>query len=474
MTNGHMGIYRDATGLDAQNTASPTDQTYDTEVREDSTFERQVGNVDIQLNRTGHYLTMFNNSISTSTASRTCVFERALYDGTELVINGGGFARNTQGCDEMYIAGAGIFNVASSGADFKIQYERVSSPTGTSPIRRADLPGVQLLKLDDTWDYFRAVSDTESFLVEIGDDMKWENVLEEDSGSFELQHGDTDIEVQDGWYLCCYTVQFICTNIAEPRVAATAWLELDGTEVIGSRSVNYSRLTQDCATNIISCICIFEASGVQDLVLATSNTGRYGGGQIVDSETSIQIAKLPDTVSKCWVYDSTGGQTFNQASLTEFDWGNEVVTEDADFDHDPVTSVDEIVVQTDGAYLFMNGMYAGETSSLNAYRYNTHIRWEVDATAQKYGGSGSYYRGWISSGPTLRVSKCGSAAGIILDDMTANEVVTLARIREATPTTNPPLTTASKCAVSAIYLPSILVADETAEPGSYWYSQQGF
>jgi hypothetical protein len=476
MTAGDIAIYREATATDTVTHTSWTDEDYDTTVREDTdTYDIQTGNADIELKETGHYLAMFSEVVDTvaATNQRYMLFGQATYNGSSVNIQGGGYSRNNQGCDEAYVAGSGIFNVSTANQNYSTQTIVKSTGTMTSTSRRADSCSAQLLKLDDDWDYFIATSNTASTIVLLGDDIIWEDIEEEDTDSFDLQANEVDIEVQSGYYLACYTVRVTATSLATGRVGATAYLTLGGTEVEGSRSSTYCRMTQGCGTNIISCICIFESASVENLRLKTANINRVGSGQIIDAETHIQIVKLPDaTLKKCWVYDGTGNYDVAGSSYTDLAMDDEIDVDTDVFTHSTIANTDEIEVEEDGDYLFMYGLYYDETAGTANNRYNIIVAWEDGGTAQKYGISGSFFRGYATS--SIYITNCGSSHGFIGDALSASDKINLATKRDSTYTSNSPDTTANKSAVSAIQLSSIFPEDEEDVTGSHWFAQQGF
>jgi len=477
MTKGDMAIYREATAGESMSPSAWTDLSYDTTVREDTdTFNLQVSNEEVDCADVGHYLVMFNDVADLASGLRFTVRERVTVGGVDTAVSGSGYGRYhaTNDAYEMYIAGAGIVYADTGGDDINIQVQRVPSTTQTTT-RRANVGGLQILKLDDDWDYFRAESDTASAILTLGDEILWENVIEEDTGSFELQANDYDIEVQPGYYLCTYTVVFACTSLGlTGRVGGVSYLLLDGVEVEGSRSMNYGRNSNGCNTGHISCICIFEAPSVQNLKLKTTVSNRTGGGQIADNSTSIQIVKLPDdTLAKCWTYDGTGGLTIAAATLTDINMDDEIDEDTAVFTHSTVSNTDEISVDVDGDYLFMQGMYAqGSDSGDSNLRYTILSRFEDNGTAQQYGNSGCFYRGYANS--SSKILSCGMSHGILLPSLTAGDDINIATIKEVSATTYPPTTVADKSAFSAIQLASIFPEDEEDVTGSYWFAQQGF
>jgi hypothetical protein len=477
MTAGDIAIYRNAS--DSTTSMSPTswtDLAFDTTVREDTdTYDMQISNKDIELKEAGHYLVMFSE-LATCNYLRYSISCRIVVGGSSVAIIGRGYSRASEGCNDLYMAGAGIIDVDSAGTDLNVQ---VQENTGTSQTatRDAGVAGVQLLKLNDDWDYFRAESDTASAVLALGDEILWENVIEEDSGSFELQANDYDIQVEAGYYLCCYTVPFACTTLGTTgRVGAVAYLLLDGTEVEGSRSMGYGRSSNGCSAGCVSCICIFEADSTQNLKLKTTVSNRTGGGQIIDDSTSIQIVKLPDdTLKKCWVYDGTGGYDII-TNLTDLNLDDELDVDTDVFTHSTSTNTDEIQVDEDGDYLFMYGLYEGEngnpqTPSTTNKRYTQIVRWK-DSTQMSYGAAGSYYRGYANG--RSYIQNTGSSHGILFDSLTSGDVIELTGQRESTNTDYPPLTVTDKSAVSAIQLSSIFPEDDEDVTGSYWYAQQGF
>ncbi|MFC1686501.1 hypothetical protein ACFLZS_01010 [Patescibacteria group bacterium] len=152
---GDLAIYRESTGVDAIGT-SVTDIDWDTTVNEGSGFTLQGNNIDVDLADAGHYLAMYAVPTQTSGGTNRSEIQSWLRinDTTDLAYGRGqAYIRRTGGADEGYNSGAAIIDV-SAGDDVRVQMQRTDSNTGTVQ-RRADKSGINLLKLDDTWDYIR-------------------------------------------------------------------------------------------------------------------------------------------------------------------------------------------------------------------------------------------------------------------------------------------------------------------------------
>jgi hypothetical protein len=466
MSAGAMAVYREATGGEDEDNQSWHDETFDTTVfQEASTYEMQANRYDVKLKEAGHYLALHNNLISADTGSnRTEHTARLTYNGADLDTGRGqGYNRMVGGCEEAYVSGAAILDIPTANQYLNCEMQNSSSTTTANATRRASLSGLQLLKLDDSWDYFRADAYHVSVFQDLGDIIAWHNIHEEDSGSFEM----VDIQKRaitlksDGAYLAVYTVCFLANSSPPERTCGYAFLSLGGVGqyIEHSYSYSYARQAQGCDLGVISGMCLI-GSEIDNRLLRLETVSETGGAQIIEANTTIEVVKLPDNVLNILrISDALGGGSFDVTD-EPFEYKDEQ-DDDSAFLHSSGGTSYNVHIQKPGAFLFMAGIHA-DRSAAGANRYNNIFRWRRNSTPQTYGNFGSYNRGDASS-----VS--GGSHGILFPNLDVNDIITLARTDESTSSGTPPYTVMDKCGMCAIWLPSIF-----PQAGQGFFLQGGF
>ena len=459
MPPGSMAIYREVTGGDDFDSTSWVDVDHDTTVHEDAmTFDKEVS-AGTALLEDGHYLALWSERSDISgTLDRVTHHGQLVLDGTHVYGSyGHGYIRGDEGCDECFLYGSAMFSASASDV-LKVQINE-EQDTSPSPVRAANHGSLQVLKLDDNWDFCIRRAYRPGVIQDVGDDITWWSDVETDSGSFTVSGSTITLE-QAGWYLCSYCLGWNNGSTPPARLTCYAWVELDGTAIPQSYSSSYVRVTSGIGGYTCALFMIYATSASLDLIMKTAANG-YGGGTFgVGEACTISLAKLPDDlILPLDIYDSTGGQSFD-VTETPFDWDAE--NEDsAAFSHDTGTNPDNIVIAKPGPFLFTGNFYGDRSSGTN--RYNTLAKWRKNGTALSYGMFGDYNRG-----DKNRTPQHGASHGILFPWLSKDDIIELAREDTSTSSGSAPTTVADQMGVQAVHLPSIF-------PGFYmnggWFLQ---
>ena len=367
-----------------------------------------------------------------------------VYDGTELVEGTGqGVVLGTGGCDEAYVCGSAIIDITTANKMLNVQLQNASTNLGADVVRRAELSGLQILKLDNGWDYFRAKARDVALFQFLGEEIVW-NVIYDNDPSFDFIPGDRrriQLLTEDAC-LVCYTITFRSVNVPPRRVGGYSYLMLDSVPVKESYSGSFTYQADGADYGVMSGICIVrpEVAG-QWLSLMTELGGSYGA-EIITNKTTIQIAKLPSNADVVRAYYSLGTQSLDNTNLAIILDGEE--EQGSSFEHG---SGSVIYNKNSGSFLFTGGTAAYRASGSN--RYNTIFKWRKNATdIQKYGGFGM-----LSYGDPVFTSGCSH--GIILSQVPTFTTFELALTDESASSGTPPYLKANAVGVTGVYLASL-------------------
>jgi len=421
MAAGDIAIYREAAGLETIGTTQ-TNQTWDTNVRQDAIYTRTGTNVD--LGESGHYLVITNLGLqSASGSNRSEIQSRLNLNGVNLAYGRStGYIRRSGGTDECFLSSATIIN-ATAGNDLIVNAIRTDSNSATVQ-RRANECGLQLLKLNDNWDYLRIRNSANQSVATTYTDVTWNVQDEVDSGSFTQSSGNITLN-QTGHYMVCSNVMFD-TGSSGTRVGAKIRLTLDGTQVNGSEVTAYMRGNNGCNTGCANLFIIIEATAGQILRLqAIRDT--FATANILSDSTGFTAVKLNDFAEFVRLRETGGGQRIDtNADIT---WDTNVEVDSASFTHSTVTNTENIQVNKTGDYLFLSTFYSDRTGTSGS-RLVPHWVWEVNGTSQQYGSFGFYNRGTQGGAPVLYAGRSGG----FIANLTDTDDISITNIDESTGT----------------------------------------
>ena len=301
------------------------------------------------------------------------------------------YIRRQEGDFEGITAGGGIIDVASNGDALLL----VSTRTDAEPdgiIRENKTPNIQLVKLDDAWDYCRlsktnnqtAVPADTNFIA-----VTYNSRDELDEGSFGHADGTGDITLKTaGHYLVLANTYFRFGQSIDSRSAYKHRLTTNGTQVAGSRTTVYLRgnpNADSCCDGAASIGTIIETKAANVILNVECNKEVGQAPNIIAGRTAITIARLPD-YGEYVRLDDSGTDNFNPDSITPLGWDTELEMDATAFTHDD----SRIGTVMDDDYLFLCTLYCNDDGG---QRIKWWQRWRTDGTSTKgFGRSGRYSR----------------------------------------------------------------------------------
>jgi len=429
-TPGDIGIFTDTTGGETVFWDGITMLTHDFTagaVRSTTGISLNGPQDGVNLDA-GHYLVMYNSFWNSSGGSQRREIQSKLHlAGSDLPIGWSqAFIRRQNGQDEAITTGAGIINVSSDGDLLQLQSFRTDNENNAAT--RGAQTGLQILELDESWDYLRLSRGTDQAgptdsgtanAVEVAYD-----VVDEPNANFGFTSGSSNITLTEGGKYLIVANTFLQTpaqpaNADSDRTPFTQRLTLNDTEIAGSRTGVYIRENPDSDSahdGAVSIAAIIDSTAGQQLSvdIAFDPINGAGGGQSSPSapvfkadRTALTIAKLPDDGNYIRLTETAGTQNINDANAVT--WGNQVEPGSPTFTHTAGTSA--VTVDADGDYLFLSTLYTDDTAAARAYPESF---FQVNnATTTPYGRSGFYTRNQ-SDGSGAGQSG-GNFNGILLD-----------------------------------------------------------
>jgi len=374
---------------------------FDTTVFADASYELTAPST-IALS-SGRHLVLYDTRFDRVGGSNRSEFLSYLtLNGSPLAIGRSqGFLRRLSGNDEAIMSGGGIITVAADDQLLTLSTQRSDSNpnagTGTT-VRAANGTAIQLLKLDDSWDFLSASrsSNQSGTVGTTAVDVVYDT-LEADSSlgsAFTFTAGSGDVTLNEtGNYLL-----FANTRLEKPndgtRTNFQQFLTLDGSEVAGTRTTTYMRgnANGEGANSGVAAIgTILAAAAGQTLNVEVVKEAGGVNSTIRGSETALTIIKLPPTVKTIALGDSTS-QEVNPGSETAmtFDLVN---ASSSDFGHTAGTSA--ITANTDDDYLFFGSVFtSSDATNDNQDRIVPHHGWQIDGAGGRIlrGRGGAYNR----------------------------------------------------------------------------------
>ncbi len=461
MAVGDVAVYIEATGTDTIG-ATATDMTWDTTVREDSGFDLQVNNIDVECVDAGLYLLLYSfateKNPSAGATDRHTTETTIFVDGTSQGIHGrgGSYNRQNNGANESFHIGALVFETASANKNVKLQYQKTSTQTN-EPSIHPNRSGLCLLQLDDETPYLKVSeagggqthSTDESFSAitfDTNDKLTDESILSHNAST------NTDVFTlkEVGHYLVIYSVRW--ANSVN-RMNGLCRATLGGTEIEGSRGSAYTRVAQDANDGYSTWAGIIETSSANTELKIEGTKEGEGSGSVTSEEGSVTIVRLPDDADYLRLHRSnTVNQNLNQL-INAFEWDTQDEVDAGSFSHTVSPPGSAMNIDAAGDYLFLSAYETDRSSTTNGER--SVIEWVLatGATRIPFGSGARFSRGDQSTNGVFRASGC---AGAILPGLTASDVIRIGYYEESQPESQPPLPAAKAvvfqadhCAVQA-------------------------
>lgn len=233
---GDIAIFTETTAGESIAVGASLDLNWDTEYRNDGTaFGYTLNGAAIDLNESGHYMAIYNSRFNSSGGSERREIQ------SQLILDAGGtpdplsigwsqaYIRKQNGQDEAITAGGGIFEL-SAASTLSLRSTRTDNEANALA-RVGSASGIQLLKLDENWDYLRLTraanqaGPTNTSWV----DVAYDTQDELDAGSFAHTAGNGDITLKTpGHYIVFANTYNDMTTHDDTRTLATQRLTLDG------------------------------------------------------------------------------------------------------------------------------------------------------------------------------------------------------------------------------------------------------
>ena len=393
--NGDIAIFREAAAADNITTAEYV-HDFDTTVRVDAISYTLSGATDIQC-AAGHHLVIYSSRFddpANNGNQRSEIQSWLRLAGSDLGIGWSqGFMRRQNNDFELLTSGGGIIEVAGAGDVLQLVSARTDADADTV-IREANTPNIQLVKLDDGWDYCRLSKSSNQANAPGGTafiDVTYDGQDELDTGSFGHTSGSGEITLKTaGHYLVFANTYFQFGQAVDNRSSYIQRLTLDDTQVDGSRTMVYLRgnpNADSCCDGAAAIGMIIETTSA-DAILSVecAKEGTFAQTpNILAGKTAVTVVKLPDTGEYIRLDDS-GADNFNPGSATALGWDTEDEIDAAGFTH----SDSQVGAAVDGDYLFLTALFCNDDGN---QRIKWWQRWRVDGTSIKeWGQTGRYSR----------------------------------------------------------------------------------
>jgi len=390
---GDMLIAREAGGGQQLEGTTWKDITWDTTTREDDSavIDHTFTDSEVYLKEVGRYLVIYNvagendddvDAIRREYESRLEINDAAINYGRSA-----GYVRESDSNMTMNMWAATVIYNNSTTNRLEVAVAEQSTTQVTDV--RTNLSGIQVLRLDDSWDYLRLYKDNTSATSTYGTwtDVTWNNEDEDDFAGHSTGSADITIPTT-GRYLVTYQVHW--DNTGTVRQTGLARITMNGTEVDGTRTQGYQRnATSDDAVSSYAGILNLTASQTFTVEITNDTTG---GGSFntlnADTGSSITMVKLDDNADYVRLGRDTTSQTASDNQ--DIDW-NEELEDDGDFNWDG-SPADQIDINTTGDYLMFSTIYMYRDPTVNDRdSFESYVA--IDGTPVTYGSSQDFIRG---------------------------------------------------------------------------------
>ncbi|MDB4754451.1 hypothetical protein OAF84_04135 [Akkermansiaceae bacterium] len=376
---------------------------FDTGVLVEGSYELNPSGLDatqIALSA-GRHLVMYDARFDAAAGTtRAEILTNLTLAGAELAIGRSqGYIRRQSGSNETVMSGGGIITVANDDDILTLQSRRSddNSVTTVVPARFANGTAIQLLKLDDNWD-FLSVQRSSNQAGTVGGtavDVAYDQIAASSSlgTAFSFTAGTSDVTLNEaGLYLVFANTRIEKGDTNNTRTNYQQRLTLDGAEVEGSKTTTYLRGEgngEDTQSGVTAIGTLVSATPGQILNVELKMESGGFASTIQGNETALTIVKLPFTAKSISLLHGAS-QEVNNAATTPiiFDTLN---GGSSAFSHTSGTS--QVTVNATDDYLFFGSIFTSSDSA-----NDNHIRvvpwqgWQIDgAGGQIARGRGAAY-----------------------------------------------------------------------------------
>jgi len=455
-----FSVYRDAAGWENITTSAQT-LSWDTPVSSNAEIPINGTNTSFDMQVWGHYLVMYSVPVESSWGSDRSEIQ------SWLRINGSAaspysysssYIRRVDGDFEWYNEWAVVVDVAA-GDDVELRMQKTDTHSATER-RTANRSGINLLKLDDNWNYARVRPSSAQAITPVWQSVNlWTND-ELDSAGYSISGNDVTLK-EAGKYLVTYSLGAVTTwtDRTNNETRLTLW----GMEIDATRSTAYIRAQRWSFTGIASYVGIIESSSInQVLNLEVRRESSLQGttNDTIPLKSWLTITKLPDSADYVRVWELGGGQDIsNTATPLTFDT---TIEQGTSLVHNGV-SESEIDITTAWDYLMFHSIYNAQEVENNASRENPYLRWQVSWIDVEYWVSGSYNR-HSDDGDGITKSSA-SSAWVILTWLWVSDTLELIQQNEASNGLS--VYSANRMWIQGVSLLSLFAWDAFLSQGTY-------
>jgi|GEM_PF-1494916 len=384
----------------------------------------------------GRHLVMYDARFDAAAGTtRAEILTNLTLAGAELAIGRSqGYIRRQSGANETVMSGGGIITVANDDDILTLQSRRSddNSVTTVVPTRFANGTAIQLLKLDDNWDFLsvQRSSNQAGTVGTAGVDVAYDQIAASSSlgTAFSFTAGTSDVTLNEaGLYLVFANTRIEKADTNNARTNYQQRLTLDGVEVEGSKTTTYLRGEgngEDAQSGVAAIGTLVSATPGQILNVELTLEPGGAASTIQGNETALTIVKLPLTAKSISLVHGAS-QEVNNAATTPiiFDTlkgGSSV------FSHTSGTS--QVTVNATDDYLFFGSIFtSSDTANDNHSRVVPLQGWQIDGA----GGQIARGRGAAYNRDNNNARLSGSWGGL-LAPLSSGQVVELTTERLAT------------------------------------------
>ena len=419
---GAIAIFTNVGGTADPITTSNFNHHWDDLLRpDDSSTITLVAPTNIQLNETGHYMVMYNSRFDRSSGGEgRSEFQTQLNLGAgDLAIGWSqGYICRTYGVDEAVTSGGGIIN-ATAGDTLKLQTFRTDDNAAAGLQREPGHSAIQLIKLDDDWDYLSLSRTTNQTNEPTGIgyvEVHYDNAVEPvDPDAYGWSPGSEYITLVEGGHYLVFANTYFRHSTEGSRTALSQMLALDNRWIEGSGTTVYTRGEDSSFEGAASVGMIIEAFAGQELgVYVAKDTGATP--DIIADRTAITVVKLPDNADYIRLTDANNIVNPVNAE-TPVNWENQnnsshhIPTPEVDASFSLVDTT-KLKVAAEDDYLFLSAYL--DQGGDGQYRV-PYQQWRKNGTeVLKQGETTSFNRGAESADWTGNWS--GAIVGMQSDD----------------------------------------------------------
>ncbi|MEJ6634228.1 MAG: cadherin-like domain-containing protein [Akkermansiaceae bacterium] len=358
---------------------------FDTGSTVEGSYELTAGKITLS---SGRHLVMYDTRFdATAGLNRAEILSNLTLAGSPLAIGRSqGFIRRAGAADETVMSGGGIITVAADDDILTLESRRSDnnpSATAVNATRVANGTAIQLLKLDDSWDYLNVqrTTDQAGAIGTVFTDVIYDtdNSAATHGTAFSFTTGSGDITLKEGGL---YLV-FANTRLEKPVDAARTnyrqRLTLNGAEVAGAQTTTYIRGSgngENGHSGVASVGTLLTATAGQVLNVELRKDGGTSS-TIKGNETALTIVKLPLTAKAVSLVHGAS-QEVNNLAVTPMIFDT-LSSGSSAFSHTLGGST--VTVNADDDYLFFGSIFTdGGVTNEDQDRTVALHGWQIDGT----------------------------------------------------------------------------------------------